>query len=418
MRARPGGAKVLGSFLRCAGAVLVLGIVAATLGSAQAGTSTKFFDASVHLTNPSTPSVCSGTCFTLTLGNDAKSSQTLGSANFTAPPGWTVSSGSTQRVTSGTRSWNVITDGSGLVEFRALSSKDALPPGQSVSADVATAIQCGSSAHPALWKTEVKQSNDFSGQPGNDFQSAATDLTPLGSFSIPTIGTQTTTQAFAVTVTADDTCGIPKTDYSGATATLAHTLLTGATFAPTSGLTWSGGVGAVTSTPALTEVGNTLTVGDTTTGVANPSNGFNVVDKLCPSGPCQAKDALTNPQTIVDSSVPSGGSLGLGFNNTSVQFSCSNVTTQVGSLANIDPLSGYSGQFTVTLTYSKSVSGSRPASSFLVCISDTMGTAWQPLLACATVPVAPCVLSKKRTNFGDLQVVLYLDPTDPWIGTG
>jgi len=376
------------------------------------------------VTNPSTASVCSGTCFTLTLGNDAKSSQTLGSANFTVPPGWTVSIGPTQRVTSGTRSWNVITDVTGLVKFRALSSKDALPPGQTVSADVATGIQCGSSPNPALWGTEVKQSNDFSGQPGNDFQAAATDLTPLGGFSIPTIGTQTTMNAFAVTVTADDTCGVPKTDYSGATATLAHTLLTGATpFVPASGLKWSaGGVGTVGITPVVSETGNTLTVSDTTTGVTNTSNPFNVVDVLCPPGDCQAKNSTTNPQTLADSLVPKGGSLGVGFNST-LNFSCNSVNKAVGSFTIIDPSSypvdklGNPIPFLVTLTYSKSVSGSRPASSFIVCITDTIGGAWLQLQPCATHP-APCVQSAKRTNFGDLQVVLSLLPLDPWIGTG
>jgi hypothetical protein len=47
-----------------------------------------------------------------------------------------------------------------------------------------------------------------------------------------------------------------------------------------------------------------------------------------------------------------------------------------------------------------------------------MGASWRSLPACPIVPVDSCVLSAKRTNFGDLQVVLYLDPSDPWIGTG
>jgi hypothetical protein len=330
-----------------------------------------------------------------------------------------VSGGSTQSVTTADgHRWNIITPGTGVAKFRALLSKDALSPGQLVTANVSTTIDCVASSKSANWTTEAKQSNDFSGQPGNGFQLAASDLTPLGSFSIPTIGTQTTTQAFAVTVTADDTCGVPKSDYSGATATLAHTLLTNAPFVPTPGLTWSAGVGTVTITPAISEVGNTLTVADTTTGVTNPSNAFNVVDVLCTTAPCHGQDGTTNPSTLVDSTspVPSGGSLGLGFNNT-LNFSCNNVHAAVGSPANVDP-SGYTGLFKITLTYSKSVSGSRPASSFVVCISDTMGASWRSLPACPIVPVDSCVLSAKRTNFGDLQVVLYLDPSDPWIGTG
>jgi hypothetical protein len=422
MRALLGGSKRFGWFFRCGGAVIVLGIVAASLGSAHAGTSTKFYGASVQRT----PASCaSGACFKLTLTNDVKSSQTLGSANFNAPSGWSVSVGSTQDVTASGHRWHVIADGSNVVKFRAFSSKDSLAPGQIVTANVGTTVRCDLSSNVARWTTEAKQSNDFSGQPGNDFQLTAADLTPLGSFSIP-VATRITGHLLTQSAIANDTCGQPKTAYNGgATVTLAHTLLTGATFAPASGLSWStNGVGTVDITPAVSETGNTLTVSDSTTGVTSTSNPFNVVDVLCPSGSCHGQDALANPLTLADSSVPSGASLGLGFNST-LSFSCSSVTTQVGSFTNIDPSSypvdsnGNPIPFTVTLTYSKSVSGSRPASSFVVCLSETMGGAsWQSLLACATTPVAPCVLSKKRTNLGDLQVVLYLDPTDPWIGTG
>ena len=76
------------------------------------------------------------------------------------------------------------TDG-GVVKFRATSSAVALKPGESVSA-VVTVVTIPSGCVDATWTIEAKQSNDFSGQPGNDFQPelAASDLVPLGSFDI------------------------------------------------------------------------------------------------------------------------------------------------------------------------------------------------------------------------------------------
>src|SRR5690349_24612502 len=70
-------------------AIVVIGVVA----SAQAATSTKLYDATVHLAKPQTASGCgTHTCFTVILMNDGASQQTLGSANFTPPGALTANS--------------------------------------------------------------------------------------------------------------------------------------------------------------------------------------------------------------------------------------------------------------------------------------------------------------------------------------
>jgi hypothetical protein len=386
---------------------LALAIVV-MVGTAHGATSTKFYDASVRL-KPATTST-----YTLTLTNDSSSTQTLGSANFTAPPGWTASSVEVTPVTSTDgHAWNISTttiNGSSVVQFRAASNGDAIARGKAVSASVAVTI---SSCSSATWVTETKQSNDFSGQPGNGFQPVVLDLTPLGSFAIAQIGTQITGTQFPVGVTAKDTCGNAKTDYTGV-ATVSSTL-SGATFVPAPGLTWSAGVGALQITPTVSEAHRTLTVTDSTTGITRTSNAFSIFDVLCTSSFAACHNA--NTTTTVDTpSPPSNGAMGLGF-NASLQFHCGALASPVGSFANIDPV-GYAGPISITFTYTKAVS-SRQVSSFVTCISKDDGATWSgPLGACSkTIPAPPCISSRSRTNHGDLQIVLLLSPDDPWVGT-
>src|SRR2546421_512455 len=116
--------------LRNAVAVLALcGLVAAAVAvaSAQAAAS-KPYTANVHQTL-NTPG-----SFTLTLTNDPKASQSLGSANFTAPPGFLLGAVSIPGGTDGP-GFNVTVAGN-VVQFRAKSSAQALGKGQTVSADI------------------------------------------------------------------------------------------------------------------------------------------------------------------------------------------------------------------------------------------------------------------------------------------
>src|SRR5947209_20594690 len=90
MRSRLPGTPRPGSVLRDGAALLVLAALVAAAGSAQASTSTKFYAASVA---PGTAAAGSASArLTLTLTDATASTQTLGSANFTAPSGWTIGS--------------------------------------------------------------------------------------------------------------------------------------------------------------------------------------------------------------------------------------------------------------------------------------------------------------------------------------
>lgn len=402
--------------------------IVVTVGPAQADTSTKVYEATVIAAQGSPGS------FALTLTNDLASQQTLGSANFTEPTGFTLGpvgsvslSGWTVCVGDGQN----CTPGGNVVMFRANSSSAALSPGRAVSATVP--VSSPSTCASATWATAAKQSNDFSGN-GNDFQrnDAASDLTPLGSFSFAPIGMQTTGVAFTASVTALDTChNLKQNPYYAGTApygptTLTPTGLTAATFDPSSGVTWSGSVGTVTVTPTIAQTGNRLTVTDGATGISAPSNSFDVVDHICQPGDASCKTPNGNSTIFVDPQPPAGGKVGVGFNNLPsflTNFSCGGLSSPVGSaLIVVDPsAAAYSGPYTVTMTYKKSVTGTGPASSFVVCISDTgaAGT-WQGPLGTCVDPTAgptPCIVTEKRTSLGDLQIVVLLSPGDPWFGT-
>jgi hypothetical protein len=407
--------KVRRTRLATVGAVLGLVTLMTALGAAQAAPSQKRFSATVHVTDGAVTSTSATLRLTLT---NRTQSQTLGSANFTPPAGISP----TGVVGAASRAgWTAAVSG-GIVTFR--STSNALPNGQSVSADVSVSISqatCGS----ATWTAHAKQSNDFSGA-GNDFQfdPQGSDLTPLGSFVIAPIQTVKDAQTIPAILTevghtsttqARDLCENTKTNYSGANRS--QTLLTQASFSPTSGLSWSNGIGTVTITPEWTETGNALKVSDSTTGISATSNFFDTTDKLCtPSETiCQWEDE--GKKILAEATPPpSGANLGIGFNSL-LPFSCTGASEPIGdSIVNINPR-GYTAPYTVSLTYQKSATGTGPASSFDVCLSKNNGEDWgPPLSGCASTPVAPCLLERKKVNGGDLRIVLFLSPADPWGG--
>jgi hypothetical protein len=435
-------------FVRIASAALVLiGVIAAA--SAQAAGNTKPYTANVRVANAADPNT-----FHLTLTNDPKASQSLGSANFTLPTNFTAPDG-TGAISNAGAGFDVKVV-SNVVQFRAKSSSTALGKSGTVSADVTVTVPAvGPSCPSATWSVAAKQSNDFSGTPGNEMTLGPSDLTPLGSFTIDHIGTVAdalfptvlTTASpdftpFGFNTTALDTCGHVKTNYSG--ATLDYSFLTNATFFSVSanknitkstygGTAWSGGVANVNVSPVLTETPNSLTVTDGTTAITKTSNVFDVVDLACTSQSAMCEWQNSSKKITATTAPPgqTGSSIGIGFNDTIAgTFSCGGRTTAIGgSIMNFSPHNLPTGQttYTVTLTFTKQASGNGPASGFVVCLVDSMPTAagdWNvsPTPDCPTVPPAtadaPCVISKKRVSGGLLQIVLFLAEGDPWGGVG
>ena len=415
---------------RVALAALMVGVV---IGAGTAGASgpQKYYGASV---TPSSGVAANATAtYTLTLTNESGGPQSLGSANFWAPPGWTVNSVPASVVTLDGHDWNVfqasgstapdlsVTD---VVELRAASNGDALDSGQSVSASIQATTPCTRGSAP--WQTESKQANDFSGA-GNDFQPNLPNINTtvqvgpaaLGSFAFDSIGTQKKGVTFTVTVTASDTCGQVKNDYTGG-ATLSGNL-TGLGAYPA--LTWGSGTGVGTAdlTPASSQLGAQLHVQD---GVGADSNPFDVLGNgttcTATSGSCQLTDE--NGTTTVQIPTPTGGeSIDVGLLPGSL-FStftgCSaNGPLNGESIVTIDP-HGYTGPFTMTLIYGKKIAPGTGVPHFVVCKSNDGGATWKAIGSCNNQqPVAPCILHRSRTGVGNLVETLLVSPEDPAWGT-
>jgi hypothetical protein len=155
------------------GRLLLLGVlVGLFVASAQAAPSTKFYSATVV---PDTVEANSIVTFTVTLTNSNTSpnvsTQSLGSANVTVPAGFTGITSVIASTPAG-KTWtaNYVAPN---VEFRAASVASAIAPGQSVSATVTATAP--SAAGDYTWLTQAKQSNSFSGPPGNAFIRVGSD---------------------------------------------------------------------------------------------------------------------------------------------------------------------------------------------------------------------------------------------------
>jgi hypothetical protein len=416
---------------------LVVTAAVALIGSAQAGNTSKPFTANVYRT------IGTASDFTIKLTNDPHAQQTLGSANFTAPAGFAVHA-STQPVTSSDgHSWTLTSDGTRLVSFRANSNGDALGKGAFVVASFTVDVPAGSLCASALWGVQVKQSNDFSGQPGNDFtlSAAGSDLTPLGSFTFARIGTvldspaglfvpqrRISDGATPVSVRALDTCGAFDADYNGVadlsrTATQVPTRLENAAFS----LGFSAGVGTGSVTPTDVEAADTVTATDRLTGISTPSTvsgtaqpneAFDVVETICagPGAVCdwQNKKGSITAHSTVDNTV-GDASLGFGFRSLAAVCASRDPIGPDNEVVDINP-HNYAGPYQLTLTYAKSVSGTGPASGFVFCLSEDNLQTWQAIPACSATLLTRCIVSQKRVTGGALQFVLSLDPGDPWGG--
>lgn len=441
MRARRLGTTWTAAALTIGAASLLLFVA----GTAPAAPQNKVYDATVRVAN------AAGTKLTLTLINDSKSKQTIGSANFVPPEGVVPSAPVVNPAHTG---WTAAVLSDNTVAFR--STSNALSPGESVSVDVDVAIS-KSTCTNATVTTFVKQSNDFSGA-GNDFaiNASLSNLRPVGSFDLGPIETVLTepdpdlhvpqilvSTATGFSVTAYDVCGDPYVDYGsglGNDASLAPkpdipARLQGATI---SAINWSHvtAVGTASLTPVVVETGDKLVVSDpikdvtgtTVTTISDESNEFDVVEKLCTSLDTECTWEFGNGKIRANAPpppAPTGGdvpSIGLGFSS-SLNFECPGGTTASpvgGALVNINPRDYPTNDpITVTLVYKKSETGSGPASGFVVCISKDNGETWgSPLAECPNSPQAsdaPCV-TRKRVTGGDLSVAYFIRPTDPWGG--
>ena len=418
-----------------AGVVLAVAAAVAIAAATAEATPNKPYTANVHQTLNTTGS------FTVTLANDPHASQSVGSANFTAPPGVTLTPG-----TVGTNvthvGWTAIVDSAGILEFRSDSSAHALAAGDSVSADITapTNAQCTATAGSATWSVQAKQSNDFSGAPGNFLQQnmAGSDMTPLGRFVFAPVESVVTAadgplhvpqivvnQAAPIGITALDTCGNVDTDYTGGT----FGLVSGLALPDFSGLTWVSGVGSATLTPVTVEVGDQFSITDSASGITansvstSPKTTFDVVQTICAkAGTVCVWPDKNKPITAV-STVPgdSNGhaSLGLGYKPFKNSDACG-VGLPIGDSIYIDPYQ-YTQPYTIVITYAKSLAPKGPASNTVTCkdegVDQNGNTIWSrtAIPPCGNTPAAPCA-DAQNIQGGALQITLYLNPGDPHSG--
>jgi hypothetical protein len=399
-------------------AAVLLAIVGAAflaVASAQAAPSTKNYTVRVAVTNDTV----SHQNFTVTIKNDPKSNQTLGSVNVTPPSGFDIANG-----TMGRTGWTANVVGN-VLQFR--STSNALVAGDSMSATVDVtsptlpSTQC---AATAAWSVLAKQSNDFNGT-NNWFNllSNGTDLTPLGSFAWDPIGTLVndvfapailTGKTAHPTMDALDSCGAVKASYNGPTS-LAYN---GHSASP-SGPMWSSGVGTTSLTPTVSETDRNLTLTDLATQISAASDPFDTQDKICTSADTSCAWHNGNNSINASASPPGAGSLGVGFNPAAnVNFACNGSGGPLGgTVITIAPHDTPAGAYQVTLVYSKQVSGTGNANAFIFCESTDDGATFARLPSCsASGTGVDCVLDQKRVTGGALQVILSLLPGDPYVG--
>jgi len=416
--------------------VLVAVAIAVAIAAATAeATPNKPYTANVHQT------LNTANSFDLTLSNDPKASQSLGSANFTPPAGLTVTGVTTPTPKAG---WSVSVDTAGVVEFRSSSSSTALGAGGTVTATVTVSktTACTATAGSATWHVDARQSNDFSGAPGNFMQFDAThsDMTPLGSYTFgPVESIQTApdttlihvpqilvNQATSFNITALDTCGNVDADYTGG----AFVLGTGLADATFSALNWSGGSVTASVTPKTVEVGDVFSIKDGLTGISANSVStdgkptFDVVQTICAGGgvSCEWKDPSGNgmkANSTVNGDNNGHASLGLGFKPFKNSDACT-VGAPIGDSIYIDPYQ-YTQPYTIVITYPKSLAPKGPASNTVTCkdvgVDQSGNTIWSrtAIPPCGNTPAAPCA-DAENIQGGALQVTLYLRPGDPHTG--
>jgi hypothetical protein len=141
--------------LRAHGAALLIALTATCVLAAPAGAATKPYSVVI---SPGTTVPGATVAFQAKFTNRT-TNQMLGSANLTAPAGFSVLGASVRGQTQ--------TVSQNIVELRNLG----VAPGASVIATVTAGVPSSNPCAPAdfTWQVVAKQSNDFNGLPGNDF---------------------------------------------------------------------------------------------------------------------------------------------------------------------------------------------------------------------------------------------------------
>ncbi len=376
--------------------------------------------------------------FSFTITNDALTQQ-LGSVRITAPSGF------------------VITGAPGAASFTSTSAlflNLALAPSASATLTVSATAPCSASSFQ--WGIVAKQSNDFNGPPGNEFQLEPTSAgniagTLTGSCSLAftsggqpagTIAGQVITSSFnssggPVKVEVLDGSGQLRTSSTAAVAVAIGSNPGSGSLSGTKTADASGGIALFPNLSVDNQgIGYTLTA--TSPGITSgTSQDFTIWGSLtrCPTPSCSVSASSKNAsETVTTSSATSGQALGIGLGG--VSFSCGSSYQETTDPVSFDVLdsSGVaqtSAQFSVRLEILKNAvqsSGHSGASTWQICYasttpftarSGTSGTAvlggvtyHTGLLPDCSIQPAPCVQARNKDN-GDDVVITFLATGDP-----
>jgi hypothetical protein len=368
--------------------------------------------------------------FSFAITNEA-STQQLGSVKITAPSGFVITAApGAASVTSGS----------------ALFTNLAVQPAGHTTLSVTAIAPCGGGSY--TWGMEVKQSNDFSGPPGNDFQLDASNSTPLsgaatGTCSLAFTGEPAGTAAGHVITTGINSSGGPVQvevlDGNGHIATNSAAPITvGLSSNPGSGsLSGTTTVNASAGVASFTDLSiNAAGVGyalqATSPGIASAtSNSFAIYGSIggCSASCSGSASGKSTAGSVTTSSGTAGDLLGVGLGG--VSYTCNSSYQPVSDPVNVDLLtasgSPVNGLFTATLEIFKNAvqaSGHTGASTWQVCYADTsqftvrpgttQGTAviggvtyYTGLLPdCSSTQPAPCVQARNKDNAGDVSIAI------------
>lgn len=451
--------------LFAAGATSMLGVamLAAPAAAQKSGCASPAGKCFAVTVSPLTPPAGGTVSFMFTVTNEA-STQRIGSFQITAPAPFVVTDASVP--SPGTASHT---------SSSALFTHLSVAPSATITATVTALLPCRGSSYQ--WGMQVKQSNDFSGLPGNNFQldpASAGNLsgTPSGSCSLgftsdgqPTgtvVSPAAITSGFGssggpVKVAVLDASGQPITNPAATgpvTVTVAITAdsnpgrgnLLGTTTVQASGgvasfsglsIDHSGDGYRLTATPTATQ-GQIISASD-------PSDYFTIFGSLkqCQGSgaPCSASlSSATTTGTVTTSSVTSPGPL-LGAGIGGASYSCATYQSFSDPFS-FDVFSAGAAQpgarFSAALDISKSTvksSGRNQIAAWQLCyaspenfMANAVPGSYTPggaviggvsfntglLLDCSTTQGAPpCVQSRAKGNGGDV-IVTFLASGDPF----
>jgi hypothetical protein len=444
-------------FRRVSGVIGLAGAALAALvlaGSASTAPTAKTYTANICASGPcaapATPPTLAGgstTTVDLTVVNKA-GTQSLGSANVTAPAGFVVN---TVLPSSGTSISGT------LIKLRNLN----IAAGDDRTFTINVTVPCQPPSSSA-WTIVAKQSNDFNGPPGNNFtlDSPNSSLTTLGTGACKLVfATQPANAQVGKTITsvADDPTGDPVkvevhdgSDQLITTATGTVTLTPSSNSSSFSGTTSSLSGGAATFPSLKSSATGTYTLIASASGFASsdPSDEFVISDfgTVCPAGDttCTGSAASGDKKTKASVTSTTGGT---GFpTDTTLEITMLAPDLPDGACEGFAPAPGSAGVSVdvrpltdltqVTITLDKSIVNAFPENGvahFNVCFGginlDHPGTAfptkpgtpaavlidglyWGILPDCSGTPTTPCVASRNKTGSGN--AVIVFDVPNPW----